>query len=215
VSSLCLAHHAVRLWSSPTRWPRGATNHVQIRWRCAHFLPSIQVRWPSFDKTESLSKDAQVCFTSLTGNILLWCQSWPGCSWCCCIFVSKGRGWIFPWKLSELSWSFRAHLRVTLRGHAVSLRSPCSSQVCTMMQPKYFLSPDRRLVSLNLCNRWCFYVYVHSLIKHISALMKTIKTTAKYYNTLQRTAIHCNTSYHINEMKPIKPENTRITNHTV
>jgi len=31
VSWLCLAHHAVRLWRSPRRWPHGATKHVQIR----------------------------------------------------------------------------------------------------------------------------------------------------------------------------------------
>ena len=47
MSLLCLAHHAVRLWSSPRRWPRGATNILQIRWKCAHFLLSIQGRWPS------------------------------------------------------------------------------------------------------------------------------------------------------------------------
>ena len=29
MSLLCLAHHAVRLWRSPRRWPRGATNPVQ------------------------------------------------------------------------------------------------------------------------------------------------------------------------------------------
>ena len=33
MSLLCLAHHAVRLWRSPRRWPRGATNPVQIRWK--------------------------------------------------------------------------------------------------------------------------------------------------------------------------------------
>jgi len=42
VSSLCLAHHAVRLWCSLRRWPRGATNPVQIRWKShqRHSLPT-------------------------------------------------------------------------------------------------------------------------------------------------------------------------------
>jgi len=39
VSSLCPAHHAVRFWRSPRRWPRGATNPVQIRWKSHVFFP--------------------------------------------------------------------------------------------------------------------------------------------------------------------------------
>jgi len=47
VSSLCLAHHAVRLWRSPRRWPREATNPVQIRWKSHVSFPLSEVRWPS------------------------------------------------------------------------------------------------------------------------------------------------------------------------
>jgi len=47
VSSLCLAHHAVRLWRSPRRWSRGATNPVQIRWKSHVSFPLSQGRWPS------------------------------------------------------------------------------------------------------------------------------------------------------------------------
>jgi len=46
VSLLCRDHHAVHLWCSPRRWPRGATNQVQIHWICSHFLPPFQGRWP-------------------------------------------------------------------------------------------------------------------------------------------------------------------------
>jgi len=44
---LCLAHHAVRLWRSPRRWPRGATNPVQIRWKSHVSFPLSWGRWPS------------------------------------------------------------------------------------------------------------------------------------------------------------------------
>ena len=46
MSLLCRAHHAVHLWCSPRRWPRRATNQVQIHWICSHFLSSFQGRWP-------------------------------------------------------------------------------------------------------------------------------------------------------------------------
>ena len=38
MSSLCLAHHAVRLWRSPRRWSRGTTNPVQICWKSHVFF---------------------------------------------------------------------------------------------------------------------------------------------------------------------------------
>ena len=59
MSLLCLAHHAVCLWSSPRRWPRGATNSLQIRRKCAHFLP----RWPSLIR--------QIRYGSLVSCIIL------------------------------------------------------------------------------------------------------------------------------------------------
>jgi len=40
-------HHAVRLWRSPRRWPRGATNPVQIRWKSHVSSPLSWGRWPS------------------------------------------------------------------------------------------------------------------------------------------------------------------------
>jgi len=42
-----LAHHAVRFWRSPRRWPRGATNPVQIRWKSHVSFPLSWERWPS------------------------------------------------------------------------------------------------------------------------------------------------------------------------
>jgi len=54
VSSMCLAHHAVRLWCSPRRWPRGSTNPVQIHLNCATFPSLIPGKMAVFDKTESL-----------------------------------------------------------------------------------------------------------------------------------------------------------------
>jgi len=65
VSFLCLAHHVVRLWCSPRRWPRGATNPVKIHWNYLFFLPLFQGRWPSFDKTDSLANDSEKLFSSL------------------------------------------------------------------------------------------------------------------------------------------------------
>ena len=47
VSLLCLAHHAVRLWRSPRRWPCGAPNPVQIRWKSHVSFPHSWGRWPS------------------------------------------------------------------------------------------------------------------------------------------------------------------------
>ena len=47
VSSLCLAHHAVRLWRSPRRGSRGATNPVQIRWKSHVSFPLSEGRSPS------------------------------------------------------------------------------------------------------------------------------------------------------------------------
>ena len=47
MSLLCLAHHAVRLWRSPRRYPRGATNPVQISWKSHVFFPLSWGRWPS------------------------------------------------------------------------------------------------------------------------------------------------------------------------
>jgi len=41
----------VRLWCSLRRWPRGATNSVQIHWNCGRFIPSFNedgrlwIRW--------------------------------------------------------------------------------------------------------------------------------------------------------------------------
>jgi len=47
VSFLCLAHHAVRLRRSPRRWPRGATNPVQIRWKSHVSFSLSWGRWTS------------------------------------------------------------------------------------------------------------------------------------------------------------------------
>jgi len=47
MSLLCLAHHAVRLWRSHRRWPRGVTNPVQIRWKSHVSFPLSWGRWPS------------------------------------------------------------------------------------------------------------------------------------------------------------------------
>jgi len=52
--SQCLAHHAVRLRSLPRRWPRGATNPVQLHWNCATFPSLIPGKMTVFDKTDSL-----------------------------------------------------------------------------------------------------------------------------------------------------------------
>jgi len=69
---LCLTHHAVRLWI-PRRWPRGATNPVQIHWNCARFLPSFQGRWPSLiRRNPSLQQTASLC----NPNLL---SVWSGC----------------------------------------------------------------------------------------------------------------------------------------
>jgi len=46
-SLLSFAHHAVRLWRSPRRWPRGATNPVQIRWKSHVSFPLSWGRWLS------------------------------------------------------------------------------------------------------------------------------------------------------------------------
>ena len=48
MSLLCLAHHSVRLWRSPRRWPGGATNPVQIRWKYHVSFPLSWGRWLSF-----------------------------------------------------------------------------------------------------------------------------------------------------------------------
>ena len=53
MSLLCLAHHAVRLWRSPRRWPPGATNPVQIL-EISRFLPCFFGKMAVFDKTEPL-----------------------------------------------------------------------------------------------------------------------------------------------------------------
>ena len=37
----------MRLWRSPRRWPRGATNPVQIRWKSHVSFPFFEGRWPS------------------------------------------------------------------------------------------------------------------------------------------------------------------------
>jgi len=50
VSWLCLAHHAVRLWCSPRRWPHRAFNTVQIRCLDAFVLGKLGF----FDKTNPL-----------------------------------------------------------------------------------------------------------------------------------------------------------------
>ena len=55
MSLLCLAHHSVRLWCSPVRWPRRAVNPVQIRWNSSRFPPSFWGKMAVFDKTEPLS----------------------------------------------------------------------------------------------------------------------------------------------------------------
>ena len=49
-----LAHHAVRLWRSPRRWPRGATNPVQIRWKSHVLFPLFWGRWPSLIRVERM-----------------------------------------------------------------------------------------------------------------------------------------------------------------
>jgi len=54
VSSMCLAHHAVRLWCSPRLWPHGATNPVEINWNCATFPSLIPGKMAVLDKTESI-----------------------------------------------------------------------------------------------------------------------------------------------------------------
>ena len=96
MSLLCLTHHAVRLWRSPRRWPRGATvtNPVQIRWK-SHVsfhiswgrMPSLirRIRWlralcnafTAADKPDVLA----------AGNIAeMSLQQWVGTSvaLCCC-----------------------------------------------------------------------------------------------------------------------------------
>ena len=54
MSSLCPAHHAVRFWRSPRRWPRGATNPVQIRWKSHVSFPLSEGRWLSLIRRKSL-----------------------------------------------------------------------------------------------------------------------------------------------------------------
>jgi len=51
VSFLFLAHHAVCLWRSPRRWPRGRVDLLEI----TRLLPIFLGKMTIFDKTESLS----------------------------------------------------------------------------------------------------------------------------------------------------------------
>ena len=67
MSLLCLAHHAVRLWRSPRRWPGRATNPVRIRWKSHDSFPFSWGRWPSFDKTEPLFASTKRCLSSTLG----------------------------------------------------------------------------------------------------------------------------------------------------
>ena len=59
-SLLSFAHHAVRLWRSPRRWPRGATNPVQIRWKSHVSFPLSWGRWLSLIRRNWLREKREV-----------------------------------------------------------------------------------------------------------------------------------------------------------
>jgi len=61
VSSLCLVHHAVRLWRSPRRWCGGATNPVQIRWKSHVLFLLSEGRWPSLIRRNRCMRWKSVC----------------------------------------------------------------------------------------------------------------------------------------------------------
>jgi len=61
VSLLCLAHHVVRLWRSPRRWPCEATNPVQIRWISHVSFPLFCGRWLSLIRRNRLYLCTCVC----------------------------------------------------------------------------------------------------------------------------------------------------------
>ena len=69
----------MRLWSSPTRRPRGATNLVQIELNSARFLPSFQGRWPCLIRRNCCCPS---CFfwSSCGAAILFFSHTFFGCS---------------------------------------------------------------------------------------------------------------------------------------
>ena len=93
MSLLCLAHHAVRLWRSPRRWPRGATNPVQNRWKFHVSFPLSWRRWPFSIKQNrwlccicaALSLAADKTDSLAAGNIAeMSPQQWVGTNVTCC-----------------------------------------------------------------------------------------------------------------------------------
>jgi len=84
----------VRLWRSPRRWPRGATNPVQIHWKSHVFFPLSWGRWPSIIRRNrwlwalcSAFTPADTTDALATGNIdKMRLQQWVGTNvaLCCC-----------------------------------------------------------------------------------------------------------------------------------
>jgi len=82
-SLLCLAHHAVRLWRSPRRWPGGVTNPVQIRWKSHVSFPLSWGRRPSLIR--------QNCYNEETGNMTQKVFSVWVCVFVCVCLRARGR----------------------------------------------------------------------------------------------------------------------------
>jgi len=61
VPLLCFAHHAVRLWCAPRRWPCGATSPVQICWKLYTFPSLVPGKMTFFDNMEPLCTATQHC----------------------------------------------------------------------------------------------------------------------------------------------------------
>ena len=83
--SQCLhsVHHAVRFGRSPRRWPRGATNPVQIRWKSNVSFPLSWERWPSLirrnrsENTDGASEQLRPsarCLDEVSGDALEACS---------------------------------------------------------------------------------------------------------------------------------------------
>ena len=69
VSLLCLAHHGMRLWRSPRRWPCGATNSVQIRRKSHVSFPHSWGRWPSLIRRNRWLMKLRIALPPLKGCI--------------------------------------------------------------------------------------------------------------------------------------------------
>jgi len=126
VSSLCLAHHAVRLWRSPRRWPRGATNPAQICWKSHVAFPLSEGRWPSLIRQNR--SHAISCVTSVAPSA-------------CRVIADK----------YSKCLHFTVRLKVRLYGRSAICHMPYSQHICHIHK-KYAISTTQMPYLQHLCH---------------------------------------------------------------